>query len=53
MDKKPRHIRKFDEIVSKNKVTQSATNLANKKLVMNMFSRQLTHIASDVLGGGY
>ena len=28
---KKRHIRKFNELISKNKVTQSATNIADKK----------------------
>ena len=42
---KKRHIRKFDELIGKNKVTQSATNITDKKKwVINMSSRQLTHI---------
>ena len=50
---KKRHIRKFNELISKNKVTQSATNITdNKKWVINMSSRQLTHIETDVLAKG-
>ena len=38
---KKRHIRKFDELFSKNEVTQSATNITDKKKrVINMSSRQ-------------
>ena len=34
---KKRHIRKFNELISKNKVTQSATNIKDKKeWVINM-----------------
>ena len=52
--KKKRHIRKFDELISKNKVTQSAaTNITDKKKwVINMCSRQLTHIETDLLVKG-
>ena len=40
-------------MISKNKVTQSATNITDKKkLVINMSSRQLTHIESDLLAKG-
>ena len=40
---KQTHIQKFQELISKNKVTQSATNIADKKKwVINMSSRQLT-----------
>ena len=47
---KKRHIRKFHELIGKNKVTQSATNIADKKKwVINMPSRQLTHIENDLL----
>ena len=50
---KKRHIRKFNEMISKNKVTQSATNITDKKKwVINMSSRQLTHIETDVLAKG-
>ena len=50
---KKRHIRKSDELFSKNKVTQSATNITDKKKwVINMSSRQLTHIKTDLLGKG-
>ena len=42
---KKRHIRKFDELISKNKTTQSTTNTTDKKKwVIKMSSRQLTHI---------
>ena len=37
-------------MISKNKVTQSTTNIAEKKKwVINMSSRQLTHIETDLL----
>ena len=47
---KKRHIPKFDELIRKNKVTQSATNITDKKKwVIKMSSRQLTHIETDLL----
>ena len=50
---KKRHIRKFNELISKNKVTQSTSNIADKKIwVINMFSRHLTHIETDLLAKG-
>ena len=50
---KKRHIQKFDELISKNKITQSATNITDKKKwVINMSSRQLTHIETDLLSKG-
>ena len=50
---KKRHIRKFNELISKNKVTQSATNITDKKKwVINMSSRQLTHIETNLLAKG-
>ena len=50
---KKRHIRKFNELINKNKVTQSATNITDKKKwVVNMSSRQLTHIETDLLSKG-
>ena len=43
----------MDELISKNKVTQSATNITHKKkCVINMSSRQLTHIKTDLLAKG-
>ena len=40
-------------MISKNKVTQSATNITDKKKwVINMSSRQLTHIETDLLAKG-
>ena len=40
-------------MISKNKVRQSATNKTDKKKwVINMFSRQLTHIKTDLLAKG-
>ena len=46
---KERHIQKFNELISKNKVTKSTTNIADKKKwVINMSSRQLTHIETDL-----
>ena len=45
-----RYIWKFDELISKNKITQSATNITDKmKWVINMSSTQLTHIKTDLL----
>ena len=50
---KKRRIQKFDELISKNKVTQSATNITDKKKrVINMSSRQLTHIETNLLTKG-
>ena len=50
---KKRHIRKFNELVSKNEVTESATNITDKKKwVINMSSRLLTHIETDLLAKG-
>ena len=50
---KKRHIQKSDELISKNNVTQSDTNITHKKkCVINMFSRQLTHIKTDLLAKG-
>ena len=50
---KKRHIQKFNELVSKNKVTQSATNITDKKKWdINMSSRQLTHTKTDLLAKG-
>ena len=44
-----RHIQKFNELIGKNKITQSATNIRNKnKWVINMSSRQLTHTSSNI-----
>ena len=43
-------IRKFDELLRKNKITQSATNVTDKKKwFINMYSRQLTYIKPDLL----
>ena len=50
---KKRHIRKLNELISKIKVIQSATNITNKKKwVINMSSRQLNHIETDLLEKG-
>ena len=49
---KKRHIRKFNELISKIKVTQSATTITDKKKWVNMSSRQLTHIETDLLAKG-
>ena len=50
---KKRHIRKFNILISKNKVTQSASNITDKKkCVVNMSFRQLIHIETDILGKG-
>ena len=47
---KKRHIRKLDELISKNKVTESATNITDKKKwVINISSRQLTRIETYLL----
>ena len=41
-------------MISKNKITQSATNITDKKKwVINMSSRQLTHIDNDLLAQGH
>ena len=51
--KKKRHTRKFNEMIDKNKVTQSTTNITDKKKwVINMSSIQLTHIETDLLAKG-
>ena len=40
-------------MINKNKVTQSATNITDKKKwVINMSSRQLAHIETDLLAKG-
>ena len=40
-------------MIRKNKVTQSTTNITNKKKwVINMSSRQLTHVETDLLAKG-
>ena len=40
-------------MISKNKVTQSSSNITDKKKwVINISSRQLTHIETDLLGKG-
>ena len=50
---KKRHIQKFSELTGKNKVTQSAIIITDKKKwVINMSSRQLTHIETDLLAKG-
>ena len=50
---KKRHIRKFDELIRKTKVTQGATNITDKKKgVINMSSRQSTQIETDFLTTG-
>ena len=50
---KKRHVRKFDELIRKSKVTQSATNITDKKKwVINMSPRQLTHTETDLLVKG-
>ena len=50
---KKRHIWKFHELITKSKIIQSTTNITyKKKWVMNMSSRQLTHIETDLLAKG-
>ena len=50
---KKRYIRKFAESIRKKKVTQNASNITDrKKWVINMSSRQLTHIKTDLLTKG-
>ena len=50
---KKTHIRQSNELISKSKVTQSATNITDKKKwVTNMSSRLLTHIETDLLAKG-
>ena len=44
---------KFDELMSKNKGNESATNVTDKKKwVINMFQRQITKIETDLLNKG-
>ena len=46
---KKRRVQKFDELISQKKVTQNATNITDKdKWVINVFSRQFTHIKTDL-----
>ena len=46
-------MRIFDELISKNKVTQSAINITDKKKwIINMSSRQLTHTETNFLTKG-
>ena len=49
-----RDILKFDELIRKKKITESATNniTDKKKWVINMSSRQLSHIKTDLLTKG-
>ena len=50
---KKRYTRKFYEFVSKNKVTQSATSITDKKKwVIEICSRQLTYVKTDLLAKG-
>ena len=50
---KRRHVRKFDELTSSSKVTKNDNNIIDKnKLVINLSSRQLTHIETDFLAKG-
>ena len=47
------HIRTFNEQISKNKGTQSATNITDQqKWIINMSSRQLTQIETDLFATG-
>ena len=46
-------VRKFDELIRKNEVTQSATNITdNKKCIISMYSWKLTHVEADILDNG-
>ena len=48
-----RDIQKFDQLINKNKVPESATNKTDKKKrVINKTSMQLTHIGTDLLARG-
>ena len=48
--KNKRNIRKFNELISKDKVTQTTANITDKeKWVINMSSGQLTHIETNLL----
>ena len=50
---KKRDTRKSDELISNSKVTQRATNITDeKKWVINMYSRQLTLIETNLLAKG-
>ena len=47
-------MQKIDELISKNKVTQRATNVTDKKKwVITMSFRQITHIKTDPLAKGF
>ena len=49
-----RYIRKFAELISKNKVTQSPTKTTDKKKwVINASSRHLNHIKSNIFAKGF
>ena len=53
INKKEAYIRKFNELISRNEVTQSTTNIKDKKKwVINMSSGQLTHIETNLLTKG-
>ena len=44
---------KFNELISKSKVTQTATKVTDKKKwVISLSSRQLTHVETDLLEKG-
>ena len=46
-------LRKFDELINKNKITQNTANVTDKtKWIINMSSRQLTHTETDLLAKG-
>ena len=50
---KKRHIQKFDELISKNKVGQIVTNIRDKKKwVINISPRQIIHIETNFLAKG-
>ena len=50
---KQKTLSKFTELISSNKVTLSTTDITDKKKwVINMSSRQLTHIKTDFLAKG-
>ena len=48
-----KRLQKFDELISKNKVTRNTTNITNKKKsVINLYSRQSIHVETNLLAEG-
>ena len=48
-----KRLQKFDELISKNKVTRNTNNITNKKKsVINLYSRQSIHVETNLLAEG-